>query len=90
MEYLRCRGIVHCDLKPSNILLDPDGKVTIIDFGLSVDLLWEKPPTGFRGTLLYAAPEILQEGVTSPKVDSWGLGVVFAELVNNFVHFKLM
>ena len=68
-------------MKPSNFLVDPNGKPILIDFGLSMDLVLNEPPKGFRGTLKYAAPEILSDGETTFKVDSWGLGVIFAELV---------
>jgi len=68
-------------LKPSNFLVDPNGAVTLIDFGISIDILYYDIATGFRGTLRYAAPEILNEGATSFKVDSWGLGITFAELI---------
>jgi serine/threonine protein kinase len=61
--------------------VDPSGKVTVIDFGLSFDSYFYQIPTGFRGTLRYAAPEILNGGKTTTKVDAWGLGVIFAELV---------
>jgi len=81
VDFLQRNGIVHCDLKPSNVLVDANGKVTVIDFGLCLDSYIYQSPKGFRGTLRYAAPEVLSEGNTTTKVDAWGLGVIFAELV---------
>jgi len=83
VEFLRRQMIIHCDLKPSNFLVDPDMKVTLIDFGLSVNLMANLPPEEFRGTIKYAAPEVLANGKTTSKVDSWGLGITFAELILN-------
>jgi serine/threonine protein kinase len=80
VEFLHSELIIHCDIKPSNLLVDM-GTVTFIDFGLSVSAHLYEIPEGFRGTLEYAAPEVLKEGRTTVKVDAWGLGVVYAELV---------
>jgi len=81
VDYLQDSTIVHCDLKPSNVLVDTNGRVTVIDFGLSFDSLFYEPPKGFRGTLRYAAPEILNKGKTTTKIDTWGLGIILAELM---------
>lgn len=54
------RGIMHCDLKPRNILLDPRGEPQVMDFGLAKLLQRAEagtPPEGVMGTLNYMAPE---------------------------------
>jgi hypothetical protein len=69
------RGILHCDLKPANILLDQNNRPRLADFGQS-RLLEEQTPA--LGTLFYMAPE--QANLRSVPAASWdvyGVGAVF-------------
>ena len=75
------RGIVHCDLKLSNLLIDRTDRVVVSDFGFAVALSETKQPTG--GTKAYLAPELFDSrlGDVSPAVDVWGLGAVLYALI---------
>lgn len=80
IEYAHSMGIVHCDLKPSNLLLDRDGHVRISDFGLARSLASGDTPHG--GTAGFMAPEQLEpEGKISPRTDIYGLGAVLRALL---------
>ncbi|PIO11885.1 hypothetical protein AB205_0086580, partial [Aquarana catesbeiana] len=58
LEFLHKRGIVHRDIKLSNILMDSKGHVRIADYGLAVmDLFGDIKVTGVAGTIGYMAPE---------------------------------
>ena len=65
------RALVHCDVSPGNLVLDEEGRVTLIDFGLATRVHLLDPPaevTTLRGTLHYVSPE--QTGRTGMSVDA--------------------
>jgi eukaryotic-like serine/threonine-protein kinase len=72
-------GVIHCDLKPSNLLLDEAGQIRVTDFGLAVRLTDGANSSGLlAGTPAFMAPEQvdLQWGEISPRTDVYGLGAV--------------
>jgi DNA-directed RNA polymerase specialized sigma24 family protein/tRNA A-37 threonylcarbamoyl transferase component Bud32 len=80
IEYAHGLGVVHCDLKPGNLLLGSDGHVRVSDFGLARSLADDAAPRG--GTAGFMAPEQLDpDGTVSPRTDVYGLGAVLRELL---------
>eukprot|EP00913_Durusdinium_trenchii_P028450 g26678.t1 len=84
IQHANDRGVIHCDLKPSNILLGRDGSIRVTDFGLSQRVETAgAAPTSIAGTVGFMAPEQIEPacGTISPRTDVYGLGAVLFALL---------
>jgi hypothetical protein len=83
IDHIHSQGILHLDLKPSNILFSGSGKRAVIsDFGISkVGEPTDEIPRASIGTPGYAAPEILDDKPGNAPADIYALGVVLAEML---------
>jgi 3-phosphoinositide dependent protein kinase-1 len=89
LEYLHSNGIIHCDLKPDNILLTRHGQIRLSDFGAAIDmknisattanststsLPYQQPMVG---SMEYVSPEMIKgESILTPSTDLWALGCI--------------
>ena len=74
-------GVVHRDVKPSNILLDEEGNAYLADFGIAKILAATEmtEPGALRGSLLYAAPEQVRGETVTSQTDVCALGIILHE-----------
>lgn len=87
LDYLHNLGIVFRDMKPENIVLDKEGHIKLIDFGLCKDEIddYATGTTSFCGTPEYIAPEILvcdKYRNYGKAVDFWSLGSLIYEMIS--------
>lgn len=80
VDYLHHRGVLHNDIKPSNIIINPHGAARLIDFGLSISD--DSVYTGcVGGSCGYTAPEILQcKGSSGAASDIYSIGLIMQQV----------
>ncbi|CAG8480113.1 4547_t:CDS:2 [Funneliformis mosseae] len=82
LKHLHANGVIHRDIKLSNILADANNEIKLADFGISS--LTPTSTTAMVGTIPYMAPDVVLVGPDRPydtKVDIWAIGVCILELL---------
>lgn len=90
LEHAHQRGIVHCDVKPSNIMLDRVGRAYLMDFGISRavgDMLGARLEELSAYTPQYASPEQTKGQPATVRSDIYSFGVVVYEMVTGTTPF---
>lgn len=97
LDHAHRRGIIHRDLKSSNVVIDAEGKAIVLDFGLARRLPDPTTSRGdstatdadaFAGTLSHMAPEILRGESADARGDVWALGVLLYESLTGELPFS--
>ena len=91
LDYIHSKGIVHCDIKPQNIILLQNGSIKVADFGIArldamLDRSKEKSDVAL-GTVYYVSPEQAQGKAPRAESDLYSLGVMLYEAMTNRLPF---
>lgn len=83
VEQIHKAGVIHCDIKPSNIILDESGKVVLIDFGSACKKNRKSENIAFvsRG---YSAPELFHDEEVDEKTDIYSIGAVLYYMLTGY------
>jgi serine/threonine-protein kinase len=81
LGYAHASGVVHCDVKPGNVMVDHGGSIYLTDFGIVRHSESTTTTMGTAGTPAYMAPEQIRGEPVSPATDIYALGVLLYEML---------
>ena len=81
LGYAHVNGVVHCDVKPGNVMVDRGGTVYLTDFGVARHAESTTTTLATAGTPAYMAPEQILGEAVSPETDVYALGIVLYEML---------
>ncbi len=92
LAYLHAEGVLHRDIKPENVLVTPEGKVKLLDFGIAVfasarRLTWGALSTAM-GTPDYMAPEQIRGRRGDPRTDVYAVGTMLYEMLTAHLPYE--
>ena len=98
LDHAHGHGVVHRDLKPANVVITPERRAKVLDFGLA-QRMWHEgtadsatiqrtQPGVLAGTIAYMAPEVLRGLPADARCDIWALGVVLHEMAAGVPPFE--
>ena len=70
------KGIIHRDIKPQNILINPDNEPKVLDFGIARRVNEDTKSQGISGSPKYMAPEQIQNTGADPRTDVYAIGII--------------
>ncbi|MBN1306875.1 MAG: protein kinase [Chitinispirillaceae bacterium] len=78
------KGVIHCDIKPANIMITRSGIVKLMDFGIAnpTNVSLHTDPDKVTGSLQYMAPEQIRSHKVDPRTDIYAIGVVLYEMLS--------
>ncbi|XP_062200523.1 mitogen-activated protein kinase kinase kinase 17-like [Phragmites australis] len=79
LAYLHGRGVLHGDVKGSNVVVSADGRAKLADFGCATTVR-DWPSRAFEGTPAFMAPEVARGEAQGPAADVWALGCTVVEI----------
>lgn len=90
LAHAHARGLVHCDVKSQNILVDKDGNAKIADFGVAYIMATASTATNdtVMGSVHYMAPEQVRGEAVNAQADIYSLGVVLFEMLTGRLPFS--
>jgi eukaryotic-like serine/threonine-protein kinase len=86
LDAAHAAGVVHCDVKPANVIVDREGVAKLTDFGIA-RAARDRDEQELLGTARYIAPERVEGGPVTARTDVYGLGLVAYELLTGMPAF---
>jgi serine/threonine protein kinase len=88
LGYAHANGVVHCDVKPGNVIIDHGGNIYLTDFGIARHAESTTTTMSGAGTPAYMPPEQILGQVVTPATDVYSLGVLLYEMLTGLRPFR--